>query len=108
MDVSSRPKHSPRAIAPATALLIVELRQRRMLQSQIARSVGVSEATVSRVLARAGMSRLSDLEPREPAQRCEHAAPGDLLHIDTKAISRRQGLKLDASPLQLALASSEC
>jgi len=87
-DASSRPKRSPRAIAPATALLIVELRQRRMLQAQIARSVGVSEATVSRVLARAGMSKLSDLEPREPVQRYEHAAPGELLHIDTKKLGR--------------------
>ena len=88
MDASSRPKRSPRAIAPATALLIVELRQRRMLQARIARSVGVSEATVSRVLARAGMSKLSDLEPREPLQRYEHAAPGELLHIDTKKLGR--------------------
>ena len=88
MDASSRPKRSPRAIAPATALLIVELRQRRMLQAQIARSVGVSEATVSRVLARAGISKLSDLEPREPVQRYEHAAPGELLHIDTKKLGR--------------------
>lgn len=88
MDASSRPKRSPSAIAPAKALLIVELRQRCMLQAQIARSVGVSEATVSRVLARAGLSKLSDLQPREPVQRYEHAAPGDLLHIDTKKLGR--------------------
>lgn len=88
MDASSRPKRSPRAIAPAKALLIVELRQRCMLQAQIARSVGVSEATVSRGLARAGLSKLSDLQPREPVQRYEHAAPGDLLHIDTKKLGR--------------------
>ena len=39
-----------------------------MLQAQIARSVGVSESTVSRVLARAGLSKLSDLQPVEPVQ----------------------------------------
>jgi len=39
---------------------------------------------VSRVLARAGLSRLRDLEPCEPALRYEHALPGDLVHIDTK------------------------
>lgn len=60
----------------------------RKLQVRIARSAGVSEATVSRVLARAGMSKLSDLEPRQPVQRYEHAAPGDLLHIDTKKLGR--------------------
>ena len=33
LDASSRPKHSPRAIEPGKALLIVELRRRRMLQA---------------------------------------------------------------------------
>ena len=87
-DASSRPQCSPRAIEPAKALLIVELRRRRMIQSRIARSVGVSESTVSRVLARAGLSKLSDLEPVEPVQRYEHEQPGDLLHIDTKKLGR--------------------
>lgn len=87
-DASSRPSVSPRAIDSSKALLIVELRQRRMLQRQIARSVGVSASTVSRVLARAGLSRLTDLQPREPVMRYEHAAPGDLLHIDTKKLGR--------------------
>ena len=87
-DASSRPANSPRAIEPAKALLIVELRCRRMLQTRIAKSVGVSASTVSRVLARAGLSKLSDLEPREPAVRYEHEAPGELLHIDTKKLGR--------------------
>ncbi|MEO3712552.1 IS481 family transposase [Roseateles flavus] len=87
-DVSSRPAHSPRSIDPAKALLIVELRRRRMLQSSIARSVGVSASTVSRVLARAGLSKLSDLEPAQPVVRYEREAPGELLHIDTKKLGR--------------------
>ena len=87
-DASSRPRRSPRAIDSAKALLIVELRRRRVVQSRIARSVGVSESTVARVLARAGLARLTDLEPAEPVQRYEHAAPGDLLHIDTKKLGR--------------------
>lgn len=87
-DASSRPARSPRAIDPAKALLIVELRRRRMIQSSIARSVGVSASTVSRVLARAGLSTLSDLAPAEPVVRYEHERPGDLLHIDTKKLGR--------------------
>lgn len=87
-DASSRPAHSPRAIEPGKALLIVELRRRRLMQVQIARSVGVSESTVSRVLARAGLSKLSDLQPAEPVHRYEHDAPGDLLHVDTKKLGR--------------------
>lgn len=87
-DASSRPARSPRAIEPAKALLIVELRRRRMTQARIARSVGVSDSTVSRVLARAGLSKLSELAPAEPVVRYEHDSPGDLLHIDTKKLGR--------------------
>ena len=87
-DASSRPIRSLRFIGPAKALLIVELRRRRMLQSRIARCVGVSESTVRRVLARAGLSRLSDLDPAAPVVRYEHEAPGELLHIDTKKLGR--------------------
>ena len=87
-DASSRPHRTPRAIDPAKTLLIVELRRRRMTQARIAASVGVCESTVSRVLARAGLSKLSDLAPAEPVVRYEHENPGDLLHIDTKKLGR--------------------
>ena len=87
-DRSSRPAVSPRAIEAVREAMIVELRRRRLTQARIARSVGVSAATVSRVLARAGLSRLSDLQPSEPSLRYEHAHPGELLHIDTKKLGR--------------------
>ena len=87
-DRTSRPRLSPSAIKPETALAITELRQRRLTQARIAVSLGVSKSTVSRVLARAGLSRLSDLEPSAPVVRYEHAAPGDLIHIDTKKLGR--------------------
>lgn len=92
MDRSSRPRTSPRSISPSKALLIVELRRRKLVQRRIAKSVGVSISTVSRVLARAGISKLSDLEPSEPVVRYEHANPGDLLHIDTKKLGRIERL----------------
>lgn len=38
VDASSLPGRSPRRIEPGKALLIVELRQRRMLQARIAHS----------------------------------------------------------------------
>jgi transposase InsO family protein len=87
-DASSRPFLSPRAIAPAKALAIVELRRKRLTQARIAQALGVSISTVSRVLARAGISRLTDLQPLEPVVRYEHATPGDLLHIDIKKLGR--------------------
>ena len=99
-DASSRPAVSPRAIAPATALAIVELRRRFLTQALIAQSLGVSASTVSRVLARAGLSRWSDLTPSEPIVRYEHAEPGDLLHIDTKKLGRilRMGHRITGDP----------
>ena len=87
-DRSSRPQRSPRAIAAPKALAIVELRRRRLVQGRIAASLGVSKSTVGRVLARAGLSRLKDLEPAEPIVRYEHEHPGDLVHIDTKKLGR--------------------
>ncbi len=87
-DASSRPRCSPRAISPAKAQAIVELRHKRLTQARIAAALGVSCSTVGRVLARAGLSRLSDLQPSEPVVRYEHAAPGQMLHIDTKKLGR--------------------
>jgi transposase InsO family protein len=99
-DASSRPRVSPRAIAPQTALAIVELRRRFLTQAAIARSLRLSESTVSRVLARAGLSRWADLVPSEPTVRYEHAHPGELLHIDTKKLGRivRMGHRVTGDP----------
>lgn len=88
VDKSSRPERSPRAIEPHVALAIVELRRKLFLQARIASYMGVSKATVSRVLRRAGLSRLSDLGPQEPVQRYERDSPGELLHIDIKKLGR--------------------
>lgn len=88
LDKSSRPERSPRAIAPSVAGAIVELRRKLFLQAHIATYMNVSKATVSRVLKRAGLSRLSDLRPKETIQRYEREAPGDLLHIDIKRLAR--------------------
>ena len=87
-DKSSRPALSPRAIDPSIALTIIELRRKLFLQARIASYTGVSRSTVSRVLQRAGMSKLTDLSPKEDVQRYEHDAPGDLLHIDIKKLGR--------------------
>jgi len=88
LDKSSRPALSPRAIDPGVAMTIVELRRKLFLQARIASYMGVSKATVSRVLRRAGLSRLTDLGPKEDVQRYEREAPGELLHIDIKRLGR--------------------
>jgi transposase len=90
VDKSSRPARSPKAIDERVAATIVELRRKLYLQATIASYMGVSRATVSRVLKRAGLSRLSDLRPAEPVQRYERQTPGELLHIDIKKLGRFQ------------------
>lgn len=88
LDASSKPRVSPRSISASKALAIVELRHKRLTQARIAAALGVSKSTVGRVLARAGLSRLADLQPAEPVVRYEHEAPGEMLHIDTKKLGR--------------------
>lgn len=88
LDKSSRPDCSPNAINPGVALAIVELRRKLYLQARIASYMGVSKATVSRVLRRAGLSKIADLAPKDPVQRYERNAPGELLHIDIKKLGR--------------------
>ena len=55
---------------------------------QIAAETAVSPATVSRVLRRLGLNRLSALEPAEPVRRYEREHPGELIHLDIKKLGR--------------------
>jgi len=45
-------------------------------------------STVSGVLTRIGLGKLSSLEPAEPANRYERERPGELIHIDVKKLGR--------------------
>ena len=87
-DRSSRPLSLPSQTAPATAAAIEALRRQRYTAKQIAAEVGVSAATVSRILRRLGLNRLSALEPAEPVRRYEREKPGELIHIDIKKLGR--------------------
>jgi len=90
LDKSSRPARSPRAIDERVAATIVELRRKLLLQSTIAAYMGVSKATVSRVLKRAGLSRLSDLRPAEPIQRYERQTLGRFHEVGHRITGDRQ------------------
>ena len=59
-----------------------------MTGKQIAKEVGVSAATVSRVLQRLGLSDLKVLELVQPVRRYEREHPGELIHIDIKKLGR--------------------
>jgi transposase InsO family protein len=64
------------------------LRRQRYTGKQIAAEVGISPATVSRILQRLGLNKLSALEPAEPVRRYERECPGELIHIDIKKLGR--------------------
>ena len=87
-DRRSRP-HSLRNPTPEDVVKrITFLRRERLTGAHIAAKTGVSPATVSRVLRRAGISRLRDLEPAAPVRRYERDHPGDMIHLDIKRLGK--------------------
>jgi transposase InsO family protein len=87
-DRSSRPHRLRGATSQSQVAQVITLRRQRFTGRQIARDVGVSPATVSRILRRARLSRMQDLEPPEPVVRYEREAAGDLIHLDIKKLGR--------------------
>jgi transposase InsO family protein len=87
-DRSSRPHRLYRPTAPAVVDRIEGLRRQRLTGQAIAAEVGVSAATVSRILKRLGLNRLSALEPAEPPRRYQRDRPGELIHIDIKKLGK--------------------
>ena len=90
VDGSSRPHRSPRQTHSAVVEEILRLRRRRQTGPQIASRVGVSPATVARILAREGLARLKNLDPKPIVVRYQRDHPGELIHIDIKKLGRIQ------------------
>jgi transposase InsO family protein len=88
MDRSSRPKRLYRPTPAAIVERVEVLRRQRFTGKQIAADLGLSPATVSRILRRLGLNRMRDLEPAEPVRRYEREHPGDMIHIDIKKLGR--------------------
>ena len=87
-DRSSRPHRLHRPTPQAIVEKVEALRRQRWTGKQIAAEVGVSPATVSRILRRLGLNRIAALEPAEPVRRYEREHPGELIHIDIKKLGR--------------------
>lgn len=87
-DRSSRPHRLHRLTPIAIVERVEALRRQRWTGKQIATEVGVSAATVSRILRRLGLNRLAALEPVEPVRRYQREHPGELIHIDIKKLGR--------------------
>jgi transposase InsO family protein len=90
LDRSSRPRRSPRQLAPELAEVICACRRRTGWGPRlVAGATGFAHSTVWKVLRRAGLSR-PPRGPREPANSYEWPCPGDLLHMDTSEYARFQ------------------
>ena len=87
-DRSSRPRRSPRQLAPELEQAICACRRETGWGPRlVAGATGFAHSTVWKVVRRAGISRPPRPE-KQPANRYEWPCPGDLLHMDTGRYSR--------------------
>jgi transposase InsO family protein len=91
-DRSSRPVSSPSETPLGTRERVEVLRRQRYTGKHIANELGLSPATVSRILRRLGLNSLKALEPAEPVRRYEREHPGELIHLDIKKLGRINGV----------------
>ncbi|TFV88583.1 IS481 family transposase [Blastococcus sp. CT_GayMR16] len=90
-DRSSRPQHSPRRTPTRLERRIIKVRvTRRWGPARIGFLLGLHPSTVHRVLSRYRLARLAwlDRTTTRVVRRYEHAAPGDLVHLDVKKLGR--------------------
>ena len=88
VDRSSEPCSAPNRTCEERVELIAFLRRLRMTAAEIAEVIEMPLSTVSAVLSRIGLGKLSRLEPAESPNRYEKALPGELVHIDVKKLVR--------------------
>lgn len=91
-DGSSRPRRQPRRLEASLETAIIALRRTRATAWQISAALRVPRSTVTRVLARAGLNRIAQLEPAPVVRRYEWPHVGDLLHLDLKRLGRVVGI----------------
>jgi transposase InsO family protein len=91
VDRSSAPRSVPHRTPEELVEAIAALRRLRMTGAEIALCLSMAVSTVSAVLARIGLGKLSRLEPPEPPNRYERRHPGELIHIDVKKLGRIRG-----------------
>jgi transposase InsO family protein len=91
LDRSSAPRQVHNVTPPERVEAIAALRRLRMTGPEIAEVLGMATSTVSAVLLRIGLGRLSRLEPAEPVRRYERSRPGELIHVDVKKLGRIVG-----------------
>jgi transposase InsO family protein len=90
-DRSSAPRRIPHRTPPDRVEMIRRLRCLRMTASEIAEVLGMALSTVSTILKRLGLGRLSRLEPSSPPTATKRKRPGELVHVDVKKLGRIKG-----------------
>ena len=92
-DRSSRPHQCPARTHRRLERKVAHLRTKQLGPAAIAGRLGMHASTVHRVLVRLGCPKLSAVDlatgqpiRRPPVIRYEHAAPGDLVHVDIKKL----------------------
>ncbi len=88
LDRPSTPKRVWNRTDERRTQVIAMLRRLRLTGPEIAEVLDMATSTVSAVLKRIGLGRLSRLEPPEPPNRYQCSRPGELLHIDVKKLGR--------------------
>ena len=81
-------------LAGGIAALVFMLGAATIVPAALMTPVGrmIQKVEHARGLRRVGMSRRLRMEPPPMGRRYEHAAPGDLVHLDTKKLGRIRGL----------------
>ena len=88
LDRSSAPRRVHNATPVERVEAIAALRRLRLTGPEIAETLEMATSTVSAVLKRTGLGKLSRLELPEPIRRYEKQRPGELIHIDVKKLGR--------------------
>jgi transposase InsO family protein len=99
-DRSSRPERLRQPTSSEQIARVESLRRERWTGVRIAQATGLSRATISRILQRLKLNKARHLEPQVAVIRYEHAAPGDMLHIDIKKFARivKAGHRITGNP----------
>jgi transposase InsO family protein len=91
VDRNSAPRRVHNTTPPERVEAIAALRRLRMTGPEIAETLEMATSTVSAVLKRIGLGKLSRLDAEEPIRRYERRRAGELIHIDVKKLGRIEG-----------------
>ena len=92
LDRSSAPRRIPHRTPADRTHAIEVLRRVRLTAAEIAEVLSMALSTVSAVLKRIGLGKLSRLDPIEPPNRYERKRAGELVHVDVKKLGRIRGV----------------